>query len=79
MLELGVVIAVLVGLGQVAKQLGLPAKYIPLMSLILGVAYGVLGGVPETTILEEIVVGAMVGLSASGLYDQSKIVTKKSE
>lgn len=76
MLELGLVIAVLVGLSQVAKQMGLPSKYVPLLNLVLGLLFALFGGV-DGTILEQIVAGAMVGLSASGLFDQSKIVTKK--
>jgi hypothetical protein len=76
MIEIGVIIAVLVGLGQVAKQLGLPTKYIPLMSLILGVVAGLTMGVAPT-FPEQILYGIMVGLSASGLYDQSKVITKK--
>jgi hypothetical protein len=78
MLELGVVIAVLIGLGQIAKQLGLPTKYIPLMNLVLGVAVGLLGGLgADISILEQIIAGAVVGLTASGLYDQKKIITKQ--
>jgi hypothetical protein len=77
MLELGVVIAVLIGLGQIAKQLGLPTKYIPVMNLVLGVAVGLLGGLgTDFTILEQIISGAVVGLTASGLYDQTKIIKK---
>jgi hypothetical protein len=78
MLELGVVIAVLIGLGQIAKQLGLPTKYIPLMNLVLGVAVGLLGGLgADISLLEQIIAGAVVGLTASGLYDQKKIITKQ--
>jgi hypothetical protein len=78
MLELGVVIAVLIGLGQIAKQLGLPTKYIPLMNLVLGVAVGLLGGLgADISLLEQIIAGAVVGLTASGLYDQKKIITKE--
>ncbi len=75
MLELGVVIAVLVGVGQVVKKIGMPEKYIPLMNLGLGVVSGLT--MIDGTVPEQVIVGAMIGLSASGLYDQSKIVTKK--
>lgn len=76
MLEIGIIIAVLIGLGQVAKNLGMPEKYIPLMNLVLGVIAGLFGGVPGA-VFERIVYGAIVGLSASGLYDQKKIADKK--
>jgi hypothetical protein len=76
MIEFGIIIAVLIGLSQVAKQLGLPNKYVPLMNLILGVVAG-LTATDVPTLQEKIILGAMIGLSASGLFDQSKIITKK--
>jgi hypothetical protein len=76
MIELGVIIAILVGLSQVGKQLGLPTKYVPLMNLILGVIAG-MTTVEAPTLQEKVIFGIMAGLSASGLYDQSKLFTKK--
>jgi hypothetical protein len=75
MIEIGVIIAVLVGLGQVAKQLGLPVKYIPLMNLVLGVIAG-MTTIEAPTLQEKVIFGIMAGLSASGLYDQVKITKK---
>jgi hypothetical protein len=75
LIELGVIIAILVGLSQVGKNLGLPTKYVPLMNLILGVVAG-LTTVEAPTIQEKFIFGVMAGLSASGLYDQSKLFTK---
>jgi hypothetical protein len=78
MLEFGIIIAVLIGLGQVAKQLGLPNKYIPVMNLVLGVTIGLIGGLgSDLSIVEQIVTGSVIGLTASGLYDQKKIVSPK--
>lgn len=77
MLEMAVIIAVLVGLGQLMKGLGVPAKYVPLINVILGIAIGLLGGAgADLTILEQVLGGAIIGLSASGLYDQKKITRK---
>ena len=74
MLEMAVVIAVLVGLGQVMKALGVPAKYLPAINVILGIAIGLIGGAgADLTLLEQVLGGAVIGLSASGLYDQKKI------
>lgn len=75
MIELGILIAVLVGISQVIKGLGLSAKYIPVVNLVLGIGAGFLLG--DLSVAEQIITGAMIGLSASGLYDQKKIVTKK--
>jgi hypothetical protein len=75
MIEFGIVVAVLVALGEVFKNVGIPVKYIPLINLILGVVAGIfLFGYP--TLPEQIVYGLMVGLAASGLYDQAKILKK---
>ncbi|MGG3561642.1 holin [Neobacillus rhizosphaerae] len=76
MIEFGIIIAVLVGLGQVAKQLGLSNKYIPLMNLIFGVGAG-LTMIGNGDIPTKVITGMMIGLSASGLYDQTKLLTKK--
>lgn len=75
MLEVGVVISVLVGVGQMVKKIGMAEKYIPLMNLGLGIVSGLT--MIDGTVPEQVIMGAMIGLSASGLYDQSKIVTKK--
>jgi hypothetical protein len=75
MIELGIIIAVLVGVSQVIKGLGLKAKFIPVVNLVLGIGAGFL--LKDMSVAEQIVTGAIIGLSASGLYDQKKIVTKK--
>jgi NhaP-type Na+/H+ or K+/H+ antiporter len=75
MVELGILIAVLIGIGQVAKQLGLPSKYLPLINLVLGIVGGLT--ILDGTVAEQVVYGAAMGLSASGLFDQTKIVTRK--
>lgn len=72
MVEIAVIIAVLIGLSEVAKKMGLPEKYVPLMNLVLGIVAGMVGGF-GVTLFESIVTGAIIGLSASGLYDQKKI------
>jgi hypothetical protein len=74
MVELGLLIAVIVGLGQVGKQLGVSAKYLPVISLVLGIVGGVFFADGEMA--NRVMTGIMLGLSASGLYDQSKLLTK---
>lgn len=69
MIEIAAIIAVIVGLGQLAKMY-LPSKFVPLMSLVLGVVAGVT--LLDMSVQEQIFTGIIIGLSASGLYDQSK-------
>lgn len=78
MIETIASIPVVLGLIEVLKTLGLPSKYAPLASVILGIAIAFLsGGVTTVTTLA----GITYGLSASGLYSGAKTIipTKPSE
>jgi hypothetical protein len=59
-------IAVIIGLVQLAKQVGLPVKYAAPLSLVLGVAGSFL--FPAVTVGATILAGVVLGLAASGLY-----------
>ena len=73
-----VVVAVIIGLVQLTKKLEwLPAKYLPLLSLILGIVAGIVYF--EGAIENKVMFGIILGLSAAGLFDQTKIVTKKED
>ncbi len=74
MIEISVIIAVVVGLSQIAKTIGLQTKYVPLLNLTLGIVLGVLflGGDIKTNVFQ----GIIIGLSASGLFDHTKIIKK---
>lgn len=71
-------IALIVALAQVAKKLGLKAKWIPLLDLGLGIVAGLLiytlqlGYAP----IEGLVLGIACGLSACGLFSGVKNVVK---
>lgn len=70
-----VVVAVIMGLVQLVKKLEwFPAKYLPLLSLILGIVSGIIYF--EGPIQNKVMFGIILGLSAAGLFDQSKIITK---
>ncbi|HAM79642.1 holin [Ornithinibacillus bavariensis] len=75
MFDMALSIAVVIALTELFKQLGFSNKYLPAVSLFLGLLAGIfyVGG----TLKEQIMYGLMIGLSAAGLFDQSKIVTKK--
>lgn len=75
MIEFGVIVAVIIGLSQVIKDATpIPTKYLPLINLVIGVIFGsiFLTGDLKTNILQ----GIIIGLTASGLFDQTKIITK---
>ncbi|MGM7685291.1 holin [Cytobacillus sp. Hm23] len=77
MFEIVIVIAVVVALTEFVKEVDfIPVKFLPVISLSLGILAG-LFYVDVPTLQEKIMFGLMIGLSAAGLFDQSKIITKK--
>ncbi|KAA0742009.1 holin [Bacillus sp. AY3-1] len=74
MVSLAVMIGIVVGLSQIVKTIGLQTKYVPLLNLTLGIVLGVLflGGDIKTNVFQ----GIIIGLSASGLFDHTKIIKK---
>lgn len=74
MIEITAMIGVVVGLSQIAKKTGLQTKYIPLFNLTLGITLGVLFLSQDTKM--NIFQGMIIGLSASGLFDHTKIMKK---
>ena len=66
-----VLIGIIIGASQMAKGLGVKCKYIPLLNLALGLILSAfIMGFNSESLLQ----GLIVGLSASGLYDQTKIM-----
>ncbi|MBY0122137.1 holin [Bacillus sp. S/N-304-OC-R1] len=77
MFEIAIIIAVVLALTEFVKRMDwIPAKYVPAVSLVLGLLAGIFY-VDVSTLEEQIMFGLMIGLSAAGLFDQSKIITKK--
>ncbi|PEM14147.1 holin [Bacillus toyonensis] len=74
MVSLAVMIGIVVGLSQIVKTIGLQTKYVPLLNLTLGIVLGVLflSGDIKTNVFQ----GIIIGLSASGLFDHTKIMKK---
>lgn len=78
MVEVGLIIAVIVALNEVIKRsLGISSKYLPITSLTLGLVAGFL--YLDGELKERLFYGLIIGLSASGLFDQTKLVTKKGD
>ncbi|PGC82996.1 holin [Bacillus toyonensis] len=74
MVNLVVMIGIVVGLSQIGKTIGLQTKYVPSLNVTLGIVLGVLflGGDIKTNVFQ----GIIIGLSASGLFDYTKIMKK---
>lgn len=74
MVSVAVIIGVVVGLSQIVKTIGLQTKYVPLLNLTLGIVLGVLflDGDIKTNVFQ----GIIIGLSASGLFDHTKIMKR---
>lgn len=72
-----IIIALVTGLVEVLKRsLGLTSKYVPIASLVIGVAMAFL--VMKTgSYTDHLLVGLIYGLSASGLYSGGKSVLGK--
>lgn len=62
-------IPIALGLVAVAKQVGLPSKYAPVASILIGTGLVALTGVEWQTMIAQ---GIIVGLSASGLWSGGK-------
>ena len=74
-------VALIIGLAEVAKKMGLETRWIPLLDIILGLASGlaVYGVTMEYGILQGIVMGLALGLSACGLFSGIKNTIAKEE
>jgi hypothetical protein len=76
MFETAIIIAVVMALTEFVKRMEIiPVKYLPAVSLVLGLLAG-LFYVDVTMVQDKIMYGLMIGLSAAGLFDQTKIITK---
>lgn len=75
MIELTAVVAVIVGLVEAIKRTSnLSTKYAPYIALFFGITWYTLVG--EMSLAENIFSGIVAGLSASGLYSQTKVIMK---
>lgn len=69
------IVPLIIGLVAVARKSGVPTKVLPLLALGIGVGAGVLYA-SNGDIKQGVLVGAMFGLSASGLYSGAKKVAE---
>lgn len=73
MVETTAIVAVIVGVVEIFKGVGLPSKYAPLLSLFLGLLAS-LGFDGFSTL--SVFTGVLYGLTASGLYSGVKTTLK---
>ncbi|AEH46803.1 hypothetical protein [Parageobacillus thermoglucosidasius] len=71
------IIPLILGIVELFKKGGLPARYSPFVSVIFGLLFGIF--YVADTMKEGIVVGLMLGLAASGLYSGTKNMVEKGE
>ncbi|MDP5275262.1 hypothetical protein [Chengkuizengella axinellae] len=70
------IVPIIVALVHLAKQIGLSAKYQPVLSLVLGVVTGIVYVAPSDP-KQAILVGIVMGLAASGLWSGAKNIVRK--
>ncbi len=79
------IVALIIGVVELAKQLGLPTKYGGIVAVILGVGTSIGYSVwAENPLFQAVITGVALGLTASGLYSTAKntlegVATKKKE
>ncbi|MBO1582963.1 hypothetical protein [Bacillus sp. XF8] len=76
MIELGFITALIVGINEMIKRYEyVPKRFSPLSSVLLGILAMFL--LHQYPISECVFIGTGIGLSANGLFDISKLVTKR--
>jgi hypothetical protein len=73
MIELSLVVAIITGVGQIFKKV-VPAKYMPIVSLLLGIGSGFV--FVDGSLAIQLLNGVGLGLAANGLFEVSKLPTK---
>lgn len=69
-------VVIVMGFAEIAKGLGLPSRFIPVLDVVVGIALGLLihTAFSGMGIIEGIILGIAAGLSACGLFSGVKNV-----
>ena len=72
-------VALVMAIAEVAKNLGLESRYIPILDVVVGLTFGILFFTiyQDMELLEGVIIGIAVGLSACGLFSGIKNVLQK--
>ena len=72
LLEPAICIAIIIGIGQVLKAIGLNGKWMPLVAIALGLILNFGGKFVGAANWELVVSGIVIGLTSVGLYSSVK-------
>ena len=72
-------VALIIGLAEMVKKIGFPAKYIPLFDVVLGLIGGIVvyGYSMDYGLIKGFMIGLAIGLSACGLFSGLKNLVEK--
>ncbi len=73
-MEFTIIVAMITGLSQFIKKY-IPSKFIPVVTIILGILAGIF--YLDETLKMRLFLGTAMGLSAMGMFDITKVTTKK--
>ena len=76
-MDTAILIALILGLTEVVKRIGLASKFLPIVALVLGVILNFLGKWVGAVSSELAIGGIMAGLMAMGLWSGSKAISGK--
>ena len=68
----GALLGIIIALAEVIKQLGVPAKFIPLVDIALGVVISLVTNAKEQGIPHSVITGVALGLSSCGAFSGVK-------
>jgi len=69
------IIPLILGIVELFKRFGFPVKYSPLIAIVVGLLFAIF--YIDAEMKQRIIIGLMLGLSATGLYSGSKNMAQK--
>lgn len=70
MLDFALAVTVVISISEIAKRNGMATKFLPILNIGLGLIAAI--GFMGVDLQEAIIQGILVGLSASGIYDNGE-------
>lgn len=71
------IIPLILAIVEFFKRCGVPIKYSPIIAVVCGILVGIF--YLDAELKERIIVGLMLGLSATGLYSGTKNIVKSND